>query len=165
MCYKWQLLDLDNRVTVTMGNLSEIGGETFRFCTTLRMYDRSIHLRCLTYDRPPKHKKSVSNYNSWTVQWHTVVVTLARGAHGSKPKHTQCEKYFKGWASRSGLCPNRGGIFRPSAAKLIFAGSSRGEPATWHLLAGETDLALGRDFTEGCLRPDPFPFYHEGVIR
>ena len=164
MCYKWQLLDLDNRVTVTMGNLSEIGGETFRFCTRLRMYDRSIHLWCLTYDRPPKHKKSASTiilgqYND------TVVVTLARGAHGSKPKHTQCEKYFKGWVSRSGLCPNQGGIFRPSAAKLIFAGSSRGEAATWHLLAGETDLALGRDFTEGCLRPDPFPFYHEGVIR
>ena len=158
MCYKWQLLDLDNRVTVTMGNLSEIGGETFRFCTTLRMYDRSIHLRCLTYDRPPKHKKSVSNYNSWTVQWHTVVVTLARGAHGSKPKHTQCEKYFKGWASRSGLCPNRGGIFRPSAAKLIFAGSSRGEAATWHLLGGRNWSGAGTRFYRGMPSSRSLPF-------
>ena len=29
MFYKWQLLDLDNRVTVTMGNLSQIGGGKF----------------------------------------------------------------------------------------------------------------------------------------
>ena len=35
MFYRWELLDLDNRVTVTMGNLSKIGvEENFRFCTT-----------------------------------------------------------------------------------------------------------------------------------
>ena len=91
MCYKWQLLDLDNRVTVTMGNLSEIGGETFRFCTTLRMYDRSIHLWCLTYDRPPKHKKSASTiilgqYNDtllWS-HWHEGRMDQNQSTHSVK---------------------------------------------------------------------------------
>ena len=44
MFYRWELLDLDNRVTVTMGNLSEIGGGKILDFAQLRMYDRSIHL-------------------------------------------------------------------------------------------------------------------------
>ena len=125
MFYKWELLDLDNRVTVTMGNLSEIGGGNF---AQLRMYDRSIHLWCLTYDRPPKHKNTASTHNSWIPHNDTVVVTLAqqRGWHASKLKHG---KWFQRVGVRSGLRSNQGGIFRPLSRYLQEAPGAQKPPA------------------------------------
>ena len=153
MCYKWQLLDLDNRVTVTMGNLSEIGGETFRFCTTLRMYDRSIHLWCLTYDRPPKHKKSASNYNSWTVQWHCCGHIGTRGAWIK----TKAQSISKGGRPVPGCALTGVGFFGRRLLNWYLQDrpGARRPPGTWRekLISG-----AGTRFYRGMPSSRSFPF-------
>ena len=137
------------------------------------MYDRSIHLWCLTYDRPPKHKKTASNYKFLDlVQWHCCGYF---GTGGSMHQNWGVENYCKGWVSspppgRSGLCPNQGGIFRPAAAKLNWADICRSGPSlpgrSHHLAHGERNWsAVGTRIYRDALMEgqDSFPLRERWV--